>query len=259
MSGTIRIMRGSDHFLKTGIKKLIARTPVEAFAIFLALACTQTSYASTGSSWSKSSWGGNSSDDSSSGSHKTVRARESVSSASDIAPYAPGSNNLALDVGQVFLMGDLNENYNDSLGTQLHYTYGVSDLFGFDSSLGYSEHSDGRFAMTTLLTGLRMNLSWYDKVIPYAVFGLGFYRPSYKDANASLSPAGTVSTSTNISAVLFGIHLGPGIDLEINKNLFFGAAITLHNMFGTTKVANNAPFNIGGSYTSFFVHIGASF
>jgi hypothetical protein len=157
-------------------------------------------------------------------------------------------------------MGDLTK-YTDSIGTQLHYTYGVSDLFGFDSSLGYSEHSDGRYSMTTLLTGLRMNLSWYDKIVPYAVFGLGFYRPSYKDANpqpASLNGAATSGSS--VSAVLFGLHLGPGIDLELNKNLFFGAAVTFHNMFGTTKVvANNTPFSIGGTYTSFFLHLGATF
>ena len=33
--------------------------------------------------------------------------------------------------------------------------------------------------MTTLLTGLRTNLAWYDKVVPYFVFGLGFYSPSF--------------------------------------------------------------------------------
>lgn len=219
-------MWGSDQVYK----KSKARVPVEAWVIFLSM-LSHTCYASTGSSWSRpSSWTSGSSDDSSHTSHRTVKSRDS---GMDVSPYSPGSNNLALDVGQVFLMGDLTKNYNDSLGTQVHYTYGVSDLFGFDSSLGYSEHSDGRYSMTTLLTGLRMNLSWYDKVIPYAIFGLGFYRPSYKDANAqspTLLDPNPSNSSSSISAVLFGIHAGPGIDLELNKNLFFGASLTLHNI-----------------------------
>ena len=102
-----------------------------------------------------------------------------------LSPFAPGTNNVALDVGQVFLMGGLGANYTDSIGAQIHYTYGVSDLFGFDSSLGYSDHSDGKFSMTTALAGLRTNLAWYDKVIPYLVFGLGFYRPSYQTTTTS--------------------------------------------------------------------------
>jgi hypothetical protein len=142
------------------------------------------------------------------------------------------------------------------LGTQLHYTYGVSDLFGFDSSIGYSEHSNGKYSLTTLLTGIRLNLSWYDKLIPYIVFGLGFYRPSYTDNTAPSS----INNSTSISAILFGLHFGPGIDLQLSRNVFFGAAVNLHNMFGQNgNFANGAPLYIGGTYTSFFLHIGATF
>jgi hypothetical protein len=104
-----------------------------------------------------------------------------------------------------------------------------------------------------------MNLSWYDKIIPYIVFGLGFYRPSYKDPTPILSgPA--VAGMSSISSVVFGVHVGPGIDLELNKNMFFGAAITYHNMFGSTNVlANGSQLYLGGAYTSFFLHLGATF
>ena len=179
-------------------------------------------------------------------------ARRSVSQPqrpSNLQPFSPGSNNLALDVGQVFLMGDLGNNYEDSLGGQLHYTYGVSDIFGFDSSLGYSNHSDGKFSMTTLLTGLRTNLSWFDRVVPYAVFGLGFYKPSYE-----------ISDTTTLSPVLFGIHMGPGVDLQLTQELFFGAALTFHDMFGETqKLAANSKLDMGGTYTSFLLHAGVTF
>ena len=150
-------------------------------------------------------------------------------------------------------MGDLATNYADSIGSRLHYTYGVSEMFGFDSSLGYSSHSDSRFSMTTALTGLRMNLSWYDKVVPYVVFGLGFYRPSYEITT-------TGGSVTSVSPIVFGVHLGPGVHLELTKQLFFGAALTFHDMFGTTqKLQDNSRMEIGGTFTSFFLNAGVSF
>jgi hypothetical protein len=160
-------------------------------------------------------------------------------------------------------MGQGLTQYSDSLGAQVHYTYGVSDLFAFDSSFGYSQHSDGKLSMATLLTGVRLNLSWYDKIIPYGVVGLGFYRPSFQDNTVTPSTStvnNTGADAATVSAVLFGVHLGPGIDLELNKNLFFGASLTLHKMFGTDKqFANGTPISFSGGYTSFFVHLGVTF
>jgi len=168
------------------------------------------------------------------------------SSSSFNTPFAPGSNNLSLDVGQVFLMGNLGERYGDSIGTRLHYTYGVSDLFSFDSSLGYSTHSEGAFSMTSILTGLRTNLAWYDKVIPHAIFGMGFYRPSYRQEN--------------LSPLLFGVHLGAGVNLEITRSLFFGTSLTFHSVFGSDKVSTSGTIiPIGGSFTSFLVTAGVTF
>ncbi len=164
------------------------------------------------------------------------------------SPFAPGSNNVAIEVGQVFLMGDLATNYEDNLGVRLHYTYGVSDMFGFDSSLGYSNHSEGRYSMTSLLTGLRTNLTWFDRVIPYAVFGLGFYKPSIE-----------INETSSVSQVLFGLHLGPGVDLQITDELFFGASLSFHDVFGATKRTANGIQELGGTYTDFLVHAGYSF
>lgn len=172
-------------------------------------------------------------------------------------PFAPGTNNVSLDVGQVFLMGDLGTNYSDSIGAQLHYTYGVSDLFAFDASLGYSDHSDGKFSMTTLLGGLRTNLAWFDRVVPYAVFGLGFYRPSYQTVYTSALSGN--STSSSVSPVLFGVHLGPGVDLALTRQLFFGASLTFHDVFGSLKQTPAGPISVGGTFTSFLVRAGVTF
>ncbi len=177
-----------------------------------------------------------------------------------LSPYSPGSNNLALDVGQVFLMGDLGNRFSDAIGSQVHYTYGVSDLFGFDSSFGYSSHSDGGLTMTTLLTGLRTNLAWYDKVVPYFIFGMGFYRPSFTLGGApSLIPGAAATPSTSVSPVLFGVHMGPGVDLALTHMIFFGAALTFHDMFGSSQQTSTGPVDVGGTYVSFLLHAGVSF
>lgn len=236
----------SQKFSEFSLKSCPVWATVGA-VVFSFIISIENLLASTGPSWSKQAGWTNEET-----SHKSIKNLDRPGN--EVSPFSPGSNNIAIDLGQVFLMGNLNQQYSDSIGTQIHYTYGVSDIFGFDSSVGYSEHSDGKFAMTTLLSGLRLNMSWYDKVIPYAIFGLGFYRPSYRD------PSAIVPADSSISAVLFGVHLGPGLDLELSKNLFFGAALTFHNMFGTTKTyANGTPLNVGGSYTSFLLHLGATF
>jgi hypothetical protein len=170
------------------------------------------------------------------------------------SPFAPGSHNVALDLGQVFLMADLGSRYADNIGFQAHYNYGVSDLFAFDASMGYSSHSDGKYSMFTLLSGMRTNLSWYDKVIPYLVFGLGFYKPAFE-----LGSLGT-SNYGSISPILFGIHLGPGVDLELTKQFFFGASLTFHDVFGGKRLASNGDsVDVGGTYTTFFLRVGTTF
>jgi hypothetical protein len=224
--------------------------PILALLALYALAALTNAYAA---GWSdRPSWQQNSKPSAADGerrrttSGQNVRERERES---NLAPFSPGSHNLALDVGQVFLMGDLGGRYNDSIGWGAHYTYGASDMFGFDSSLNYSSHSDGQFSMTTLLSGVRMNLAWYDKIIPHLDFGLGFYRPSYQySQTASLSP------------VIFGLHIGPGVDLELTKEFFFGANLTFHDMFGSSRtLANGQIIDVGGSFTSFNLRAGMTF
>ncbi len=117
-----------------------------------------------------------------------------------------------------------------------------------------------------------MNLSWYDKIIPYAVFGLGFYLPSYTDTTAAAgsgsNPSGPSSTAgganaaslPSVSALLFGVHFGPGIDLALSKNVFFGASLVFHEMFGTTQpLSNGSLLSLGGTYTTFYLHVGGTF
>jgi hypothetical protein len=128
----------------------------------------------------------------------------------------------------------------------------VSDLFGFDSSIGYSGHSGGDFSMFSVVSGLRMNLTYMDRVIPYLAFGLGFYKP-----NHVYTVGGQTKSATDF---LFGIHFGPGVNLQLTRNVFFGAALTFHNIFSDAK---NRPAglnkDIGGTYFAFLLNAGYTF
>lgn len=186
---------------------------------------------------------------------ETERPRkQSTERSSRYTPFSPGSNNLSVDVGQIFLFGDLGDQYTDAIGFQLHNVHAVSDMFGLDTSLGLSNHpsaaSTTDFSMTSLKFGLRTNLAWYDKAIPFVNFGLGFFRPSYEQADGQ-----------TLAPLLFGLHLGAGVNLEVTRSLFFGASLTFHNMFGTKKrnPSTNVLQEVGGSYASFLVSAGVSF
>jgi len=179
-------------------------------------------------------------------SRRSVSARE-YQRLKDLRPFSPDSNNISLQVGQTFLMGDLSS-YDDSLGFSGNYTYGISRLMAFDSTLGYSSHSQGKYSLVSLMAGARMNLSYYDRVIPYLTGGLGFYRPSR-----------AITDSSTLSATLFGLHVGAGADLSISPEMFFGASLTFHNAFASTKQTSSGPVNLGGSYTNFVARVGYTF
>ena len=167
----------------------------------------------------------------------------------DLSPLAPGTHNLSIGVGQIFLMGNLSTNFENSLGTQVHYTYGVSDMFSFESDFGYSSHSNGNFSLVNLDAALRTNLVYFDQLVPFASIGLGFYHPSE-----------ILSNNATLSALLFGMELGGGVDLLLSKKVFFGTRLNYHNMFDSTKVASNGvSLPIGGSFVSFMIHAGVTF
>lgn len=231
-----------------GSRKVI-RIAVGATAFIVTLVTLTPASAAPGSWSNQPSWSSGSSTPNESSSSRRAPRREIAQA--NTSPFAPGSNNVALHIGQVFLMGDLSAKYTDSIGGQVHYTYGVSDMFGFNASIGHSSHSNDKeqeFSMTTLLAGLRTNLSWYDKVVPYGLFGLGFYKPSYQ-----------VTVTNSLSPVVFGVHLGLGVDLQLTNQLFFGAGLTFHDMFGTTRMTAAGPVDVGGTFTSFLLHAGVSF
>jgi opacity protein-like surface antigen len=172
-------------------------------------------------------------------------ARRAKKQRRDVTPFSPDSNNLSLDIGQNFLLGS---EFQDSIGLQATYTYGVSPLFAFESSLGYSSHSEGRYSKLNLIAGPRLNLSAYDSITPYVNAGLGFYRASR-----------AVNVDNNISGTLFGIHFGGGADLQLTKETFFGASLMFHQLFGRQQNTTIGPVDVASNYADFMAHVGYTF
>jgi len=167
------------------------------------------------------------------------------------SPFAPGTHNLSVGVGQDFLFGHLGDTYDNAIGPEIHYDYGVSDLFAFESNFGYHSHSRGTASLSiwNLAAGLRSNLMYFDQLVPYINVDLGFYHPSFTYTNG-----GSASTT------LFGLQLGTGIDLLISNTVFFGAALTYNDMFDSTKAdSNGTEQSLGGAYLSFMIHAGFTF
>jgi len=164
-------------------------------------------------------------------------------------PLAPGTHNLAIGIGQIFLMGDLSKNYDNAIGYELNYTYGVSDLFDFEANFGYSSHSSSAFSMWHTGAGVRTNLVYFDQLVPFFTAGLGFFDPSY-----------TLPAGATVSGLVFGMQLGAGVELLLSKQVFFGTRLTFNDAFSSTKKGSDGVnHDIGGSFVSFLLHIGYTF
>lgn len=185
---------------------------------------------------------------------KMTRSSRETSNSTKIStargPLAPGTHNISLGVGQIFLLGKIsNMEFENAIGTEIHYTYGVSELFSFESNFGYSSHSSGNLSMWHLAAGVRTNLIYFDQLVPFASLGLGFYDPST-----------TLTSGATLSGLLFGAQLGGGVELLLSDSVFFGTRLTFHNMFEASKKDSlGTSQNLGGSYLSFLVHAGISF
>ena len=146
--------------------------------------------------------------------------------------FSPGSNNLAIDVGQVFPDGRPGQSLYDSIGSQLHYTYGVSDLFGFTraSAIGALRR---KFSMADGAYWPQNESRCYDKVVPYAVFGMGFYKMS--TAYQLAARPRMVPPPPSFPASLWPAPGDQASIFELRAQIFFGAALTLHDVFGDSE------------------------
>lgn len=173
----------------------------------------------------------------------SMRRGKDLESRQALKPFAPDSHNLSVGLGQIFLLSDQQGTLGDSLGVQSEYTYGVSKLLGYQAALSHSNHSNGKYSLTQIRTGTRLNLGTFDQMIPYVNAGIGFNRASSNNLGSSQS------------AILFGVYGGAGIDLRISPEVFFGTSLNWSPAFQSSSSSST----LGASSMQFLGKVGYTF
>ena len=161
-----------------------------------------------------------------------------------------GDNNVSrhsigIDLGQVFLHGNnFGKKYNNSLGFGLRYNYAASDIFELEADFSGSNHSENALKIMYSTLGLKTNFIYYDKLVPYATVGLGFYKPRIQVQN-------DIATKT-----AFGMRLGLGADLLLNEHVSIGVMMNYRNIFSSNaKLLNGNQYDVSGAFTNFLMRL----
>ena len=131
-------------------------------------------------------------------------------------------HSLGIGLGQTFVRGDLGKHGQDQITADIFYNYSVSYSFDLMLNLHYSEHDFARrqAKLQGLAVGIKAKLYEFDSFNPFFIGGFGFYGPKIRDELAK-SP----------SEVVFGIHLGGGGELILNRRFSLGLLAHYHNPF----------------------------
>ena len=131
-------------------------------------------------------------------------------------------HSLGVGLGQTFVRGDLGKYGEDKITADIFYNYSVSYSFDLMMNFHYSEHSfAGRNAsLLGTAVGIKGKLYEFDSFHPFFLGGFGFYGPRIKEKGAK-SP----------SKIVFGVHLGGGGELILNRKFSLGLLAHYHNPF----------------------------
>lgn len=156
--------------------------------------------------------------------------------------YDSGINvhSLGLGVGQTFVNGEFAQDGEDKITWDLLYNYSASHSFDFLANFHSSKHTqNGHFVrLTGLALGIKGKLYQFDNFAPFIVGGFGFYNPKVKR-----DVAGQLQESE--SKMTFGVHLGAGAELKLNRHFSVGVLGHLHNPF---DVKQDLGPEVEGSY-----------
>lgn len=161
---------------------------------------------------------------------KDVTSKKSAEKVSAQMPSAlPGAVNvhsLGVGMGQTFLNGDFSENGSDKITFDLYYTYSASYSFDMVANFHYTNHKfrNKEVTLPGLAVAIKTKLYQYDAFAPYALGGLGFYRPKVVRVldNSLIESQGKLA---------FGMNLGAGVDLKLNPRFTMGILAHYHNPF----------------------------
>lgn len=161
-----------------------------------------------------------------------------------------GSHAAGLQFGQVWPAGDIGNGADGSIAPGLFYEYSASQLFALQVNLVRSSHND-RLTIFSTTAGIRANLTFFDRLVPYASAGVGMY---FVDRMIGTTPAEELSTTN------FGLNVHLGADLDLNPSFFMGLWLGLHNLFsasGTTQTGT--AMENSGRWSALFIRAGMRF
>ncbi len=135
-------------------------------------------------------------------------------------------HSLGLGIGQTFIMGDAADNGEDKITWDVYYNYSASYSFDFMTNFHTSKHKyQGKYIETTgLALSIKAKAFQFDSFAPFALGGLGFYWPKMRrEVAGSLQDSKTKTT--------FGLNLGAGAELRLNRHFMVGVIGHYHNPF----------------------------
>ncbi len=154
---------------------------------------------------------------------------------------APGKHSMGVGLGQTFLMGDFSSNGDDSITTDIFYSYNASRTFDLLISGHVSDHQvqNKDVRLMALTTSIKSRVFDFDSFSPFILGGLGFYRPKVtRDVGNGL-------TKGSNGKYTFGINFGGGADLKLNERYTMGILGILHKPF---KIKQDDQADVSGTY-----------
>ncbi len=150
-------------------------------------------------------------------------------------------HSLGVGIGQTFLRSDFEDNGEDKITADLYYNYSASYSFDFIANLHFSDHSyQGKETnLRGLALGIKGKVYQFDQFAPYVMGGFGFYEPTMTTKLAS------GQTQESDSKIVFGMHMGAGVDLQLNERVSVGALLHYHDPFDVKQERGG---KVSGSY-----------
>lgn len=152
------------------------------------------------------------------------------------------SHTVMLGLGQSILYGDFSDIGEDEISPEIYYTYKASHSFDFLANFHYNDQELGSTSAvnTGLALGIKGRIMQYDSFAPFAVGGLGFYRPVVeRNVNNRI-----VRSEGKLT---LGSHLGVGVELDLNEKANVGVIYHYHNPFDVKQDASLGG-QVEGSY-----------
>ncbi|MBF0359618.1 MAG: hypothetical protein HQK49_01310 [Oligoflexia bacterium] len=152
---------------------------------------------------------------------KATSSREDAEKEAGVHLHSVGAG-----LGETFLAGDFANHGEDKITLDLLYSYSASHSFDFLADIHRSTHEykGEQTIVQGIAFGIKGKFYQFDSFSPFAVGGFGFYRPIVTRRVNNVLTESEGKTA-------FGIHVGAGIDLRLNKYVIIGMLIQYHDPF----------------------------